>query len=86
MRARVCGAHKPRKAFDFRAILAAHRKSAGHEYTDDAAIAEAADLAVTLVEGDAHNLKVTEPADFAIAEALIQSFPPSLREGHEEGQ
>ncbi|MFZ1988765.1 MAG: 2-C-methyl-D-erythritol 4-phosphate cytidylyltransferase, partial [Alphaproteobacteria bacterium] len=48
------------QGFEFRAILAAHRKFAGQNLTDDAAVAEAAGLAVKLVEGDARNIKITE--------------------------
>ena len=59
------------QGFEFRAILAAHRKFAGQSLTDDAAVAEAAGLAVALVEGDLGNIKITEPADFALAEAMM---------------
>lgn len=65
------------QGFAFDAILAAHRRFADRAFTDDAAIAEAADLAVRLVEGDARNLKITEPEDFALAEALMQMNRPS---------
>lgn len=44
---------------------------AGPGVTDEAAAIEALGLAPRLVEGDSANLKVTWPADFAIAEALL---------------
>ena len=44
---------------------------AGDAATDEASAIEAIGLAPRLVEGDSANLKVTWPADFAIAEALI---------------
>ena len=66
------------QGFDFRSILAAHRKFAGQNLTDDAAVAEAAGLAVKLVEGDARNIKITEAQDFVLAEAMLANSP-SLR-------
>lgn len=43
----------------------------GWNCTDDAEVLERAGHAVELVPGDPANLKITEPADFAIAEALL---------------
>jgi 2-C-methyl-D-erythritol 4-phosphate cytidylyltransferase len=43
----------------------------GESVTDDSNAVEAIGLAPRLVEGDSSNIKVTWPADFAIAEALI---------------
>lgn len=52
------------QGFHYDAIMAAHdRAASGPELTDDAAVAEAAGLTVTLVEGAADNLKVTSPED-----------------------
>ncbi len=47
------------QAFRFSEILAAHRAAAGRELTDDAAVGEAAGLAVALVMGSEDNFKVT---------------------------
>jgi 2-C-methyl-D-erythritol 4-phosphate cytidylyltransferase/2-C-methyl-D-erythritol 2,4-cyclodiphosphate synthase len=58
------------QGFRFGAILAAHRAAAGRGLTDDAAVAEAAGLAVRLVAGSEENIKVTLPGDLARAEAL----------------
>ena len=41
------------------------------EFTDDASVVEAAGHPVFLTEGERENLKLTTPADFTIAEALI---------------
>ncbi len=41
------------------------------EFTDEAALLEAAGVSVVTVDGDAANLKVTEPADLRRAEALL---------------
>ena len=64
------------QAFRFDAILDAHRQHAGAAptsatMTDDAAIAEAAGLAVALVAGDEDNIKVTTAADLARAEGIL---------------
>ena len=41
--------------------------------TDDAQVMEAAGHAVALVPGDARNLKITTPDDFAVAAALLRA-------------
>jgi 2-C-methyl-D-erythritol 4-phosphate cytidylyltransferase/2-C-methyl-D-erythritol 2,4-cyclodiphosphate synthase len=61
------------QAFRYREILAAHRKLAGRELTDDAAVAEAAGLAVRLVPGSEDNLKITNADDLARAARLLAS-------------
>jgi 2-C-methyl-D-erythritol 4-phosphate cytidylyltransferase/2-C-methyl-D-erythritol 2,4-cyclodiphosphate synthase len=58
------------QGFRFQPILAAHRAAAGLALTDDAAVAEAAGIAVRLVEGAEENIKVTLSGDLARAEAL----------------
>lgn len=45
----------------------------GWEVTDDAALFEQCGLTVTIVEGDETNLKITTPADLAIAELILRS-------------
>jgi len=52
------------QGFIFDTILAAHRRLEGIDLTDDAAVAEAAGLPVTLVRGSEENIKVTMPEDF----------------------
>jgi 2-C-methyl-D-erythritol 4-phosphate cytidylyltransferase/2-C-methyl-D-erythritol 2,4-cyclodiphosphate synthase len=59
------------QGFVYERILAAHRAAAGAELTDDTAVAEAAGLAVAIVEGAESNLKITDAADLARAERLI---------------
>ena len=58
------------QGFRFADILAAHR-AADPAATDDVAVARAAGLAVALVEGDERTFKLTVPADFDRAEALL---------------
>jgi len=59
------------QGFRFADLLDAHRAAAGREFTDDAAVAEAAGLTVSLVDGSADNIKVTTEDDFARAERLL---------------
>lgn len=49
---------------------------AGDAVTDEASAIEAIGLAPRLVEGDSGNVKVTWPADFAIADALLRRGSP----------
>lgn len=54
------------QAFRFDAILAAHAKAPNlPQLTDDAAIAELAGLPLAIVAGEARNVKLTRPEDFA---------------------
>src|SRR5207342_609374 len=64
------------QAFRFDKILDAHRRAAHeglHEFTDDAAIAEWAGMTVATFEGDALNIKLTTPEDFAREEARLSA-------------
>jgi 2-C-methyl-D-erythritol 4-phosphate cytidylyltransferase/2-C-methyl-D-erythritol 2,4-cyclodiphosphate synthase len=66
------------QVFSFDKILDAHRRAAHEglsEFTDDAALAEWAGMTVATFEGDALNIKLTTPEDFAREEARLS---PSL--------
>ncbi len=72
------------QGFAYPEILAAHRaaaKSVGPDFTDDAAVAEAAGLAVALVAGDDENLKITTAADLERARRLLDSRLGDVRVG-----
>jgi 2-C-methyl-D-erythritol 4-phosphate cytidylyltransferase / 2-C-methyl-D-erythritol 2,4-cyclodiphosphate synthase len=72
------------QAFDFAALLAAHRKAraAGRDdFTDDAALAEWAGLAVTTFEGEAGNVKLTTNDDFTRAETAKLAALNDVRTG-----
>ncbi len=58
------------QAFRFDVLLSAHRASTD-EATDDAALLEAAGLAVAIVPGDEDNIKLTLPADFPRLERIM---------------
>lgn len=61
------------QAFAAAALRQAH---AGEpEATDDAALVEAAGGRVVVVPGDPYNIKITSPADLAVAEALLAVRP-----------
>lgn len=69
------------QGFQFPAILAAHRAGAGQALTDDAAVARAAGLVVTLVLGDEDAMKITTPNDVARAEAILLQRLADIRVG-----
>ncbi len=82
-RARLRIAQTP-QAFRFAAILDAHRRAAREgrdDFTDDAAIAEWAGLTVATFEGDAANMKLTTPEDFAREEARLGALLGDIRTG-----
>lgn len=58
------------QGFRFTSILEAHRRFAGAEFTDDAAVAEAAGLPVALVAGDEAAFKITTGDDLDRARRL----------------
>lgn len=72
------------QAFHFDTILEAHRRAAREgrdDFTDDAAIAEWAGLTVATFEGDAANMKLTTPEDFAREEARLGAMLGDIRTG-----
>jgi 2-C-methyl-D-erythritol 4-phosphate cytidylyltransferase/2-C-methyl-D-erythritol 2,4-cyclodiphosphate synthase len=71
------------QGFAYAAILDAHRRAASEpaEFTDDAAIAEWAGIAVVLTRGSPRNLKLTHPEDFERAERLLGGKPMETRTG-----
>jgi len=67
------------QGFWFEAILAAYRAHPG-DAADDVAVARSAGLPVAIVAGDEDNLKVTYPADFARAEAILRGRKMDVRQ------
>ncbi len=61
------------QGFHFDDILAAHRARANMRVTDDIALAEAAGLAVGVVEGERCNFKVTTQGDLDLMQQLASS-------------
>ncbi len=72
------------QVFWFDKILDAHRRAAHeglNEFTDDAALAEWAGMTVNTFEGDALNIKLTTPEDFAREEARLSAALSDIRTG-----
>jgi len=72
------------QAFAFPALLDAHRRAASQnrdDFTDDAALAEWAGMKVSVFAGEAGNIKLTTPDDFARAEGLHAAALGDVRTG-----
>jgi 2-C-methyl-D-erythritol 4-phosphate cytidylyltransferase / 2-C-methyl-D-erythritol 2,4-cyclodiphosphate synthase len=72
------------QAFLYRDLLAAHRRAgeAGRDdFTDDAALAEWAGMAVTVFDGEAGNMKLTTEEDFARVAAADWQALTDIRTG-----
>ncbi len=79
-RANLWQAHTP-QAFHFDVILAAHKKVAGQQLTDDAAVAEKAGIKVALVPSNPDNMKITNPDDLGRAARLLGQNFGDIRTG-----
>jgi 2-C-methyl-D-erythritol 4-phosphate cytidylyltransferase/2-C-methyl-D-erythritol 2,4-cyclodiphosphate synthase len=72
------------QAFSYKVLVEAHRRAAqaGREdFTDDAALAEWAGIAVSVFDGEPANVKLTTPDDFARAEAARSAALSDVRTG-----
>lgn len=72
------------QAFDFKTLLAAHRKAkdAGlADFSDDAALAEWAGIVVTTFEGESTNMKLTTPEDFGRVQEMSLARQGDVRTG-----
>lgn len=58
------------QTFDIRLLQAANRQPYNDGFTDDASVVESYGHAITLVEGNRENIKITTPYDLKIAEIL----------------
>lgn len=72
-RANLWAAQTP-QGFEVELLKQCHErgKELGWQVTDDAALFEKCDLPVKIVEGEETNLKITTPADLAIAKFILQ--------------
>jgi len=63
------------QTFYYRLILSAHITAQEKDYvgTDDAELVELCGEVVKVIPGDPHNIKITTPEDFKIAEALLDA-------------
>ena len=72
------------QAFEFAALLAAHRRAAAagrSDFSDDAALAEWAGLPVSTFEGETSNVKLTTADDFLRAQANELAAQGDIRTG-----
>ncbi len=73
------------QGFEYSAILSAHEKAAlqsDETFTDDASIAEWANIPIKIVDGDVGNKKLTVPEDFVMAEKSLGGLIPDIRTGN----
>ena len=61
------------QTFDIQLLKAANRQPYNDGFTDDASVVESYGHAITLVEGNRENIKITTPYDITVAEAIINS-------------
>jgi 2-C-methyl-D-erythritol 4-phosphate cytidylyltransferase/2-C-methyl-D-erythritol 2,4-cyclodiphosphate synthase len=61
------------QAFKLSVLRGAHEASGDFEATDDCALVERLGLPVVVVPGSRRNIKITNPLDLAVAEALLAS-------------
>ena len=59
------------QTFDIQLLKAANRQPYNDGFTDDASVVESYGHAITLVQGNRENIKITTPYDMKIAEVLI---------------
>ena len=59
------------QCFDIQLLKAANRQPYCDAFTDDASVVEAYGQAVTLVDGNRENIKITTPFDLIIAESIL---------------
>ncbi|MBQ9672662.1 MAG: 2-C-methyl-D-erythritol 4-phosphate cytidylyltransferase [Prevotella sp.] len=59
------------QCFDIQLLKAANSQPYRDSFTDDASVVEAYGHAVTLVDGNRENIKITTPADLLLAESLL---------------
>ena len=59
------------QTFDIQLLKAANRQPYNDGFTDDASVVESYGYAITLVEGNRENIKITTPYDLKIAVVLI---------------
>ena len=60
------------QCFDIQLLKAANRQPYNDGFTDDASVVESFGYAITLVEGNRENIKITTPYDLKIAEVLTE--------------
>lgn len=73
-RADYCLVQTP-QTFDIQLLKAANRQPYRETFTDDASVVEAFGHAVTMVDGNRENIKITTPFDLKMASVLVHEQP-----------
>ena len=63
------------QAFQSALLIKAYQQPYDTKFTDDASVVEQSGVPIMLIEGDYTNIKITFPADIAIAEAILTKKP-----------
>ncbi len=71
-RSKFCLVQTP-QTFQIDLIKKAYQQPENHFFTDDASVCEAAGIPIHLVDGNPENIKITNPMDLCVAEALLKS-------------
>lgn len=71
-RSRLRGVQTP-QGFCPKVLVDSHNKADSKDLTDDAGVCEAAGYQVTMVTGDPMAMKITNPSDFIVAQALLDA-------------
>ncbi|MDR1227092.1 MAG: 2-C-methyl-D-erythritol 4-phosphate cytidylyltransferase [Prevotellaceae bacterium] len=69
-RAKFCAVQTP-QVFDVALLKKAYEKAGSKDFTDDAAVVEAAGHRVSPVDGNVENIKITAPFDVKVAEVVM---------------
>ena len=59
------------QVFDIQLLKKAYNQPESTSFTDDASVVESIGQAVTMVEGNRENIKITTPFDLKVAEILV---------------
>ncbi len=67
------------QTFKAKQLKDAYASTPDNDFTDDAAVFENAGYRITLIEGEATNIKITHPGDIAIAELILKGKRSALK-------
>jgi 2-C-methyl-D-erythritol 4-phosphate cytidylyltransferase len=62
------------QTFKSEIIVAAFEKDQDESFTDEATVVEGIGVKINLIEGEANNIKITQPVDLPIAEKILKDY------------
>jgi 2-C-methyl-D-erythritol 4-phosphate cytidylyltransferase len=74
------------QTFHSKILVPAFQIDYKEKYTDEATVVESFGLKISLVEGEENNIKITQPVDLLIAEALLTQLEESRKLSIENGE